>query len=140
MRMLHAAKPTVCVCLVLLVLVAGVSCLPKAKPTSVLLPDGRAIEARQARVWVYELTNILAGQVELVADEIIETDEDPRARRAAASISRMSTVTSTSKRPVARNNRSSCGVVHSQSWLFLPDTTSTLSTPESTTTAAWAAD
>ncbi len=81
--MLHDARPTVCLCIVLLLLVAGVSCLPKAKPTTVLLPDGQVIDARQVRVWVYELTNRLAGQVELAADEIFAMDEDPSVRRAA---------------------------------------------------------
>ena len=81
--MLHAVKPTVCLCIVVLVCVGGVSCLPKVKPTFMQLPDGQRIEARQVRIWVYELTSSLAGQVELAADEIMATDEDPRVRRAA---------------------------------------------------------
>ncbi len=81
--MKNPAKRTACFCIVLLVCFAGVSCLPKAKPTSVQLPDGQMIETRRVRVWIYELTNTLMGQVELVADEIIDRDKDPRVRRAA---------------------------------------------------------
>jgi len=80
-------KPTagqsVCLLLITLACVAGTACLPKAKPTRIDLPDGRVIDARQLRVWVYELTSRLAGRLESTADEIIDSSDDPVVRRAA---------------------------------------------------------
>jgi hypothetical protein len=73
----------VCLLLSTLACVAGAACLPKAKPAKVDLPDGRVVEARQVRVWVYELTGQLAGRLERTADEIIESASDPAARRTA---------------------------------------------------------
>jgi hypothetical protein len=73
----------VCLFAVLLACVAGSSCLPKTKPTTIVTLSGEIIETRQVRVWVYELTNRLAGQIELAANEIIETAEDPNVRSAA---------------------------------------------------------
>jgi hypothetical protein len=63
--------------------VAVTACLPKAQPAKVDLPDGRVVEARQVRVWVYELTNQLAGRLERTADEIIQSASSPEARRTA---------------------------------------------------------
>jgi len=73
----------VCLSIVLLACVAGTACIPKAKAPTVETYSGEIIETRQVRVWVYELTNRLAGQIELAANEIIETAEDRNVRRAA---------------------------------------------------------
>jgi hypothetical protein len=73
----------VCLLLITLACVAGTACLPKAKPAKIDLPDGRVVEARQVRVWVYELTSRLAGRLESAADEIIDSSDDPVVRRTA---------------------------------------------------------
>jgi len=83
MKMQQFTKKIVGLGLVLVLCIAAVSCLPKTKPSTIELPRGEVIETRQARIWIYELTNSLAGQIELVANTVIEGDEDPRVRRAA---------------------------------------------------------
>ena len=77
------AGQAVCTVLITLACMVGTACLPKAKPTKIDLPDGRVVEARLVRVWVYELTNQLAGRVVRGADEIIELADDPAVRRTA---------------------------------------------------------
>jgi hypothetical protein len=77
------AGPFLCIALTTMTCLAGTACLPKAQPAKVDLPDGRVVEARQVRVWVYELTNQLAGRLERTADEIIESASSPEARRTA---------------------------------------------------------
>jgi hypothetical protein len=64
-------------------LCAVAGCVPKAEPTTVALPSGTQIESRQARVWIYEIADRLAGEIERSADEIRAAAEEPRARRAA---------------------------------------------------------
>ncbi len=81
--MKQLARVPVFLSIVLLTCVAGTSCFPKTKPSTVETASGQVIQTRQFRVWVYELTNRLAGQIELSANEIIETAEDPEVRRAA---------------------------------------------------------
>jgi hypothetical protein len=69
-----------CVAMIALTCVAGTACLPKAKSAKVDLPDGRIVEARQVRVWIYELTNRLSGMIESAADEIMASADDPEVR------------------------------------------------------------
>lgn len=72
-----------CLLLIILTCIAGAACLPKSKPAKIDLPDGRVVEARQVRVWVYELTNRLAGRIETAANEIMESADDPEVRHMA---------------------------------------------------------
>jgi len=72
-----------CLLLITLICIAGAACLPKSKPATLDLPDGRVVEARQVRVWIYDLTNRLAGRIETAADEIMESADDPAVRHMA---------------------------------------------------------
>ena len=81
--MKQLAHLSVCLSIVLLACVAGTSCFPKVATSTVETPDHQIIDARQARMWVYELTSSLAGQIERSADEIIDAAEDSKVQRAA---------------------------------------------------------
>jgi len=68
---------------IVIALCTTVSCLPKSEPTQVELPSGQTLSVRETRVYLYELTNELAGQVEAVANEIMASAERMETRRSA---------------------------------------------------------
>jgi hypothetical protein len=65
------------------VIALTVACLPKTKPVEIELPTGEKVEARHVRVWVYELTNLLAGRLERAANDILHEADDAQVRLAA---------------------------------------------------------
>jgi len=81
---MRRSSSRLCPLLILIpICIGGVSCLPKVQPSTVELPDSSTVQTREARGWVYEIANKLAGILELAADRIIEQAEDPMVRHNA---------------------------------------------------------